>query len=125
MTPSWPKSWQGSTDVNCGQDGNFMAAVTTDRQPCGIHEKNFQTIVARWHELWPEFRRIISELMVSYGRARPEWARVNCVYIHTPSEPVVEGGEWSIGVVFRGDDTLWTLPYEGWSACPGQAQAIY
>jgi len=125
MTASWPSSWQGSTSIDCDEDGGFMAVVTTDGQPCGIHAKNFEMIVARWHQLWPEFRRVISELMVSYGREVPQWTRVNCIYIDSPAEPIVEDAEWSIGVEFSGDSTLWSLPYQGWSACPKRAQAIY
>jgi hypothetical protein len=102
-----------------------MAVVTCDGQPDGIHAKNFETIVSRWQDLWPEFRRVIADLMVSYGREVPQWSHVNCVYIDPPAEPIIEGAEWSIGVVFSGDSTLWTLPYEAWSACPKQAQAIY
>lgn len=102
-----------------------MAVVTTDGQPGGIHAKNFEMIGARWHDLWLEFRHVITDLMVSYGHESPQWTHVNCVYIESPDEPIVEGAEWSIGVVFSVDPTLWSLPYQGWSACPKQAQAIY
>ena len=99
--------------------------MTCEGPPTGIHAKNFETIVTRWHELWPEFRSIITELMVSYGREKPDWSRVNSVYIDDPCERVIEGAEWSMGVVFSDDTTLWSLPYDGWSACPRKAQAIY
>lgn len=125
MRASWPSSWQGSTSIDCGENGSFMAVVTCDGQPDGIRAKNFETIASRWQDLWPEFRRVITDVMLSYGREAPQWSQVNCVYIETPAEPIIEGAEWSIGVVFSGDSTLWTLPYEAWSACPKQAQAIY
>jgi len=102
-----------------------MAVVTTNGQPGRLHAESFETIINRWHELWPEFRHIVAELMSSYGRKSANWKGVNCVYIHTPAEAIVEGAEWSIGVVFSGDSTLWSLPYQGWSACAEQAQAIY
>ena len=102
-----------------------MAVVTCDDQPTKAHQANFNRIVERWQKLWPEFKQVIGQLMVSYHRDPPEWSLVNCVYINTPSEPFAEGAEWSIGVVFSGETTLWTLPHEGWSACPKQAQAIY
>jgi hypothetical protein len=125
MSASWPTSWQGSTDIECGEDGTFLAVVTTEGHPCGIHAKNFETIIARWAELWPEFRRIITELMLSYGRESPQWSCVNCIYIDSPAEPIVEDAEWSIGVTFSGDNTLWSLPYGGWAACSNEAQAIH
>ena len=125
MSSSWPSSWQGSTSIDCGEDGTFTAVVTCEGQPVGIHAKNFELIASRWHELWPEFRHIITELTKSHGTKGPHWSHVNCVYIDCPTEPIVEGAEWSIGVVFSGDSTLWSLPYQGWSACPDQAQAIH
>jgi hypothetical protein len=125
MTAPWPSSWQGSTNIKCAADGEFRAVVTVDGRPYGIHVKNFETIMARWQELWPEFRRVVSELMASYRRPVPQWTDVSCIYINSPSEPIIEGAGWSIGVVFSGDSTLWSLPYQGWTACPKQAQAIY
>jgi hypothetical protein len=125
MTASWPSSWQGSTTVDCGEDGSFTAVVTTDGQPSGIHAKNFEAIVSRWHEVWPEFRRIITELIASYGRERPIWSSVSCVYIDSPAEPIIEDAEWSIGVVFSADSTVRSLPYQGWAARSEQAQAIH
>jgi len=102
-----------------------MAIVSTDGPPSGIHAKNFDTILARWTEIWPEMRQVFSELMESYHHERPDWKRVNCVYISLTSQPIVEDAEWSVGVVFSGSDTLWSLPYHGWTACPQQAQASY
>jgi hypothetical protein len=102
-----------------------MAVVTTDGQPGGSHARNFETIMSRWHELGPEFRRIITTLMMSYGQQAPQWNRVNCVYLSSPAEQIIEQAEWSIGVVFSEDSTLCSLPYQGWSACSKQAQAIH
>jgi hypothetical protein len=125
MDSSWPTSWQGSTNIDCGDDGSFMAVVTTESQPTGAHARTFELICSRWREIWPEFRRIITELMQSYGRETPEWSTVRSVYVCVPDEPIAEDAEWSVGVVFSRDETLWSLPYRGWSACPQQAQAIY
>jgi hypothetical protein len=124
MDSSWPTFWQGSTNIDCGDDGSFMAVVTTESPPTGAHARTFELICSRWGEIWPEFRRIISELMQSYGRETPEWSTVRSVYVCVPDEPIVEDAEWSVGVVFSRDETLWSLPYRGWSACPQQAQAI-
>ena len=125
MNSSWPISWQGNTNIDCGDDGSFMAVVTTESQPTGAHAQTFQLICSHWQEIWPSFRQIITELMESYKREAPDWSRVSSVYISVPDEPIVEDAEWSVGVVFFGSDTLWSLPYRGLSACPQQAQAIY
>jgi hypothetical protein len=102
-----------------------MAAVTTESQPSGAHARTYELICSHWQEVWPEFRRIITELTESYGRETPDWSRVSSVYIGIPDEPISEDARWSLGVVFFGNDTLWLLPYRGWLACPREAQAIY
>lgn len=125
MDSSWPISWHGSTNIKCGDDGNFIAVVTTESQPAEAHKRMLELVCARWGEIWPEFKRSITQLMVSYGRQSPDWSSVRSVYFELPDEPIAEGAEWSIGAVFSSDDTLWSLPYCGWAACPQQAQAIY
>ena len=102
-----------------------MAVVTPESQPTDAHAHTFELICSRWREIWPEFRRIITELMQSHGSETPGWNTVRSVYIHVPEVAIAEDGEWSIGVVFSRDETLWSLPYCGWFACPQQAQAIY
>jgi hypothetical protein len=51
-----------------------MAVVTCDGQPVGIHAKNFELIASRWHELWPEFRQVITELIRSHGAKGLQWS---------------------------------------------------
>lgn len=102
-----------------------MAIVTTDGPPSDAHARTYELICSHWVEIWGEVRRVLSELMESYHHERPDWKLVNCVYIHVPIEPMAEAAEWSIGIVFSSDSTLWSLPFEGWSACPREAQAIY
>jgi hypothetical protein len=111
--------------MDCGEDGRFVAVVTTDSKPSGAHARTFELIRSRWSEIWPEFRGIITGLMESYGRETPQWSAVQTVYVCVPDEPIVEDADWSVGVVFSGSETFWSLPYRGWSACPQQAQAIY
>ena len=102
-----------------------MVVVTTEGKPSVADKRNFEMVMSRWGELWPQFRRLIGELMASYEREAPDWSNVNCVYLTIPSVPIAEGAEWGIGVVFRSEQTMWTLPYEGWTVCPDQAQASY
>lgn len=125
MNSSWPTSWQGSTEIDCGDDGRFMAIITTDSQPTASHAETFELIRSRWAEIWPEFRSIITGLMESYGHEMPQWSAVQSIYICVPDEPIAESAEWSVSVVFSGSATLWALPFRGWSAFPQQAQAIY
>lgn len=125
MDSSWPTSWQGSTTLECGDDGSFPVVVSTESQPTGAHSRTFELIRSRWPEIWPGFRRAITELMVSYGRETPEWSGVSKIYIGIPDEPIAEDAKWSVGVVFPDSETLWSLPYRGWTACPQQAQAVY
>lgn len=125
MDSSWSVSWQGSTNLECGDEGSFTAVVTTESPPTEAHARTFELICLRWPELWPEFRRIITELMLSYRRQKPEWKAVSSLYICVPDEPLAEDAEWSVDVAFSGSETLWSLPYRGWCACPQQAQAIY
>jgi hypothetical protein len=125
MDLSWPTSWQGGTELVCGDDGCFTAFVTTESQPTGAHASTFDLICSRWSEIWPEFRQIITKLMESYGRGIPDWSAVGSIHICVPDEPIEEDADWSVGVTFSGDETLWSLPYRGWLACREQAQAIY
>jgi len=125
MTEAWPKHWQGQTNLTCGTDGPALTLVSTPSQPCGIHEQNFRTIVTRWETIWPEFRRVITDLMASYRQEPPDWSAIQAVYLELSDEPIAEDAEWSVGVVFSAHDTLWSLPYRGFTACPERAQAVW
>ena len=82
-------------------------------------------IIERWETIWPEFRTVITELMESYKQDSPDWNNMRALYMELSDEPVIEDAAWSLGVVFSSAETLWTLPYRGWSAVRGQAQAIW
>lgn len=125
MSASWPTNWQGQTHLDCGSNGQVLTLVTTSNLPSGIHHKNFQLIVERWEKIWPEFRTVITELMESYKHDSPDWSCMRTLYVELSDEPIAEDAEWSVGVVFSAADTLWTLPYRGWSAVRGQAQAMW
>lgn len=125
MTHEWPKSWQGDTNIECGEDGIFMAVLSTDGPPAPVHAENFDLILSRWPSKWTEFRSVINKLMESYSRPRPDWSAVRCIYINIPDEPMNDESEWSIGVVFSGEDTLWFVPCKGWTCLQGKAQASW
>lgn len=125
MNTPWPTNWQGQTHLDCGADGQILTLVSTPTQPTRAHQKSFQLIMERWQTIWPEFKRVITDLMVSYKQATPDWSDVRTLYLHIPDEPLAEDAEWSLDVVFSSSDTLWTLPYSGWTAVPGRAQAMW
>ena len=125
MSASWPSKWQGTTKLDCGQDGSFVAVVSTEGQPSAAHLQNFEAIMSRWQVIWPECRQIITDMIRSYGRAAPDWRNVKSVHIDLSKNPIHEDAEWSVGIVFSGGDTLWALPYEGWVAFPSGAQAFW
>lgn len=102
-----------------------MAVISTEGQPGDRHRANLDAIIEQWPVIWPEVRDVLTELMVSYGREKPDWKDVSCLYLGIPAVPISTGEEWSIGIVFSVNETLWSLPFRGWAACPNQAQAIY
>jgi hypothetical protein len=111
--------------MDCGADGQVLTHITTTSPPTGIHQESFQLIADRWQIIWPEFRRLIAELIESYEQDAPDWKRVRTLYVHIPDETLGEDAEWGIDVVFFSSDTLWSLPYSGWTAVPGRAQAMW
>lgn len=125
MSTPWPTQWQEQTHLDCGADGQILTLVITSSQPTGFHQKSFQLIVDRWQIIWPEFKRVITDLMESYKQAAPDWSNVRALYLHIPDEPLAEDAEWGLDVVFSSSDTLWSLPYSGWTAVLGQAQAMW
>jgi hypothetical protein len=72
----------------------------------GFHQKSFQLIIERWPIIWPEFKRVITDLMESYNQDAPDWSSVRTLYLHIPDEPLAEDAEWGIDVVFSSSDTL-------------------
>jgi hypothetical protein len=63
--------------------------------------------------------------MQRYKQTPPDWKDVQVIHLELPDEPLDEGSEWSIGVVFSSADTLWSLPYSGWEPLREEAQAIW
>jgi hypothetical protein len=125
MSADWPTSWQGQTYLDCGADGRVLTTVGTSGQPSAGHQRTFEAIAERWSTIWPEFRQRITQLMGDYGQAPPNWNDVRVLHLGLPVEPLEEGAEWSIGVVFSSADTVWSLPYSGWEALREKAQAIW
>ena len=111
--------------MDCGADGQVLTSVSTPSQPSGGHQKTFHLITNRWHTIWPEFRNAVTDLMESYKQERPDWSDIRILYLELPDEPLAEDAEWSIGVVFSRADTMWTLPYHGWTAAPDRARAFW
>jgi hypothetical protein len=111
--------------MDCGADGQVLTTVGTASQPTGIHQRSFQAITDHWPTIWPQFRQCITELMQRYKQAPPDWKDVRVLHLELPDEPLDEGSEWSIGVVFSSADTLWSLPYSGWEPLREEAQAIW
>ena len=44
--------------------------------------------------------------MQRYKQTPPDWKDVQVIHLELPDEPLDEGSEWSIGVVFSSADTL-------------------
>ena len=64
MSASWPDSWtgnenfwEGATEISCGECGRILTFVDLQRQPNGIHERNFRLIEERWETFWPILQR--------------------------------------------------------------------
>ena len=125
MSAQWPTSWGGQTHMDCGADGQLLTNVGTGSQPTGIHQRSFQAITDHWPTIWPEFRQCITELMQRCKQTRPDWKDVRVLHLELPDEPLEEGCEWSIGVVFSSADTLWFLPYSGWEPLREKAEASW
>ena len=111
--------------MDCGADGYVLTLVCTTTQPNGIHQKSFQIIANRWGKIWPDFRCSITELVERYKQGPADWANIRILYLELPDEPLAEGAEWSIGVVFSAAETMWVLPYHGLVPAPEEASAIW
>jgi hypothetical protein len=125
MSAHWPTNWQGQTHLDCGAEGPILTLVCTPSQPSGIHQKSFQSIAHHWRTIWPEFRRNITDLMERYKQDPPDWANVRTLYVELSDEPLAEGAEWSIGVVFSTTETMWVLPFRGLVPVRDEARAIW
>ena len=127
MSACWPESWSGQTHLECGEHGQILTSVSTPSTPTGAHQKTFHLIADRWSAIWPQFKSAIDALMEKYRHDQilPDWSNIRLLYLELPDEPIAEEAERSIGVVFSGADTIWTLPFTGLIAAPERAQAIW
>ena len=125
MSIEWPTSWQDETYVDCDEDGIVSVQLETSSPPTTMHQENFQRIVDRWSDIWPQFREIITSLMESYHQEPPDWTAIRTLYLEVPDAAMADDVEWSISIEFSASVTLWALPYLGWSDMRKQAQAIW
>jgi hypothetical protein len=124
MNSNWPTVWEGLITIECAELGHLRGTVTTDGAPSDAHRETFESIMARWAELWPDVKAAFTEHIDRHRPQCPPWDTLQFVRFELSEEPLYDGGEWSLSVEFKYEPTLWSLPFNGWTPLKDEIQAI-
>jgi len=99
--------------------------VLVDGDLSPIHRENYQEILRRWAELWPEIDAVLSGMLDPDHPQHQIRSPGASLQISVPSEPIGEGVSWSVAVEFSRDGSVWDVPIDGWNPTSDGAQPYY
>jgi hypothetical protein len=119
---SWPTGWEGNSVIDCGDAGRLCSTISVEGDPSSIHRRNYEEMLRRWPQLWPEIEEIVS-CMVDPENPLQDLRKVGAaILIHIPSALISDGVCWSVGVKFYHDKSIWDVPIHGWTPTSDGAQ---
>ena len=121
----WPTGWEGNAVIDCGASGRFICTLCVDGDLSDVHRRNYQEILRRWSDLWPEIDTIISGMLDPDDRLRQIRNPGASLIIGIPGQPIADGVSWSVAVEFSHDSSVWDCPIEGWNPTSDGAQPYY
>src|SRR4051794_23423683 len=108
QTPDWwPAGWNGNAVIDCGASGRFCCKLCVDGDPSPIHRRNYQEMLRRWRDLWPEIEGVISGMLDPDNPLHQIRNPGASLIISVPDEPITDGISWSVAVEFSHGGSVW------------------
>jgi hypothetical protein len=121
----WPSGWSGNAVIDCGASGRFRCTISVHGDLSPIHRRNYQEILRRWPELWPEIEGALSGMLDADNPLQKIRSPGASLIISVPEQPIADGVNWSVAVEFCHDKSVWDVPIEGWNSTSDGTQPHY
>lgn len=121
----WPTGWAGNTVIDCGSSGRFCCTIGVDGDPSPIHRRNYQEMLQRWPQLWPEIESVLSGMLNPDNNFHKIRSPGASLIISVPDQPIADGVSWSVALEFSHDSSVWDVPCDGWNPTSDGAQPYY
>lgn len=121
----WPSGWTGNAVIDCGANGRMGCKICVDGDLSPTHRLNYQEILRRWPDLWPEIDGVLSGMLDPDNRLHQVRNPGASLIISVPDQPIGVGVSWSVAVEFSHDSSVWDVPIDGWNPSSDGAQPYY